>query len=247
MPIHLIRKLEQFTRLSADDRRALEQAAAHGAREFKAGEDIVREGDSPSEVNLILDGWACRYKHLEDGRRQILAFLVPGDLSDLRMFILKEMDHSMGAVTPVQVAQIPSETLLDITNAFPRVTRALWWNSLVEESIAREWIANIGQRQAIERMAHLFCELFLRLRGVGLTQGSACPMPMTQEQLADATGMSTVHVNRTLQEMRDTELIVLKGKTLTIPNLEALQSVALFSPNYLHLNHDGRELDANEG
>jgi CRP-like cAMP-binding protein len=145
------------------------------------------------------------------------------------------------------VAQIPADALLDTTNGHGRITRALWWNSLVEESIAREWIANLGQREAIERVAHLFCEIFIRLRGVGLTEGNSCAMPATQEQLADATGMSTVHVNRTLQEMRDTGLIVLKGKTLTIPDLEALQSTALFNPNYLHMSHEGAELDANEG
>lgn len=247
MPIHLIRKLQQFTRLSADDKRVLEQVGSQSVRALKAGEDVIREGERPREVNLILDGWACRYKHLEDGRRQILAFLVPGDLCDLRMFILKEMDHSMSAITALQVAEISGETLIDITQAYPRVTRALWWNSLVEEAIAREWISNIGQRQAIERMAHLFCELFLRLRGVGLTHDKTCPLPVTQEQLADATGISTVHVNRTLQEMRDTGLIVLKGKSLMIPDLEALQTVALFNPNYLHLDHEGRELDANDG
>jgi CRP-like cAMP-binding protein len=247
MALYLIRKLEQFTRLSADDKRALQVLASLNIRQLKAGEDIIHEGAQPRHVNLVVEGWAYRYKHLEDGRRQILAFLVPGDLCDLRMFILKEMDHSLGALTPVRVAQIPADALLDTTNGHGRITRALWWNSLVEESIAREWIANLGQREAIERVAHLFCEIFIRLRGVGLTEGNSCAMPATQEQLADATGMSTVHVNRTLQEMRDTGLIVLKGKTLTIPDLEALQSTALFNPNYLHMSHEGAELDANEG
>lgn len=247
MALYLVRKLEQFTRLSADDKRALHELASLNTRQLAGGEDIIHEGARPRHVNLILDGWAYRYKHLEDGRRQILAFLMPGDLCDVRMFVLKEMDHSLAALTPLKVAQIPNDTVLEVTHSHPRITRALWWNSLVEEAVAREWIANLGQREALERVAHLFCEIFLRLRGVGLTNGSSCPMPATQEQLADATGMSTVHVNRTLQEMRDNGLIILKGKTLTIPDLKALQSTALFNPNYLHLDREGRELDANEG
>src|SRR3712207_4598323 len=119
------------------------------------------------------------------------------------MFILKEMDHSVGAVTPLKVAEIPSDTLLELTDAHPRVSRALWWTSLVEEAIAREWIGVLGQREAVEQLAHLFCELFIRLRGVGLTNGHSCELPVTQEQLGDATGITTVHVNRTLQEMRE--------------------------------------------
>jgi CRP-like cAMP-binding protein len=246
MALYLIRKLEQFTRLAADDKTVLQDVAALNLRQLKPGEDIIHEGAQPKRVNLVIDGWAYRYKHLEDGRRQILAFLLPGDLCDLRMFVLKEMDHSIGALTPVKVAQIPADLIVEITKRHPRITQALWWNALVEEAIAREWIANLGQREAIERMAHLFCEFFVRLRGIGLTDGNSCAMPATQEQLADATGMSAVHVNRTLQEMRDTGLIVLKGKTLTIPNLAALQSTALFNANYLHMSHEGRELDANE-
>jgi CRP-like cAMP-binding protein len=247
MATHLIRKLEQFTRLSQDDKQALERAASLKLRHLSPKEDIVHEGDKPKQINLILEGWACRYKVLEDGRRQILAFLVPGDLCDVRMFILREMDHSIGALTPLRVAEIPSDTLLELTDTSPRISRALWWNSLVEEAIAREWITNLGQRDASERMAHLFCELFLRLRGVGLTNGVSCELPVTQAELGDATGLSTVHVNRTLQAMREQGLIVLKGRTLTIPDLKALQAAALFNANYLHLDRDGQGLDANEG
>ena len=250
MTAHLIAKLEQFTLLASEDKQALEKAASLKVRQLKPREDIIREGDKPRQVNLIMEGWACRYKTLEDGRRQITAFLLPGDMCDLRMFILKEMDHSVGALTPLRVAEIPSDTILDLTDNHPRIGRALWWNSLVEEAIQREWTTNIGQRQATERMSHLFCELLLRLRGVGLTNGNknghSFELPATQEQLGDATGISTVHVNRTLQEMREQGLIILRGKTLTIPDLEALQAAALFNPNYLHLDKDGQSLDANK-
>ena len=147
MATHLIRKLEHFTRLSSDDKRVLEQAAAQKVHRLAPREDIIREGDQPRQVNLILDGWACRYKVLEDGRRQITAFLVPGDVCDLRMFILKQMDHSVGALTPLTVAEIRADTILEISDASTRLSRALWWSSLVEESIAREWTTNLGQRQ----------------------------------------------------------------------------------------------------
>src|SRR3712207_808038 len=172
MATHLIRKLEQFTKLSGDDKKALERIASLKVKRVSPRDDIIHEGDKPTNLNLILEGWACRYKVLEDGRRQITAFLVPGDICDLRMFILKEMDHSLGAVSPLTVAEIPSGTILELTDASPRISRALWWNSLVEEAIAREWTTNLGQREALERIAHLVCELFLRLRGIGLTHES---------------------------------------------------------------------------
>jgi len=243
MATHLIRKLEQFTALSSEDKQALERIAALKVLQLNPREDIIREGDRPKHVNLILEGWAYRYKMLEDGRRQITAFLIPGDMCDLRMFILKEMDHSIGAVTPLRVAQIPSDAILDLTDNHPRISRALWWNSLVEEAVQREWTTNVGQREALERLAHLFCELFIRLNGVGLASSASCDLPPTQEQMADATGLSAVHVNRTLQEMREQGLITLTGRTLTIPDLEALKAAALFNPNYLHLDRDGLSAD----
>lgn len=245
MPHHLIRKLEQFTKLSRDDRQALEDAASK-KRTFPEHSDIIREGDNPAYVNLILEGWACRYKQLDDGRRQILAFFVPGDLCDTHIYILREMDHSIAALTPVTLAEIPRSMLERITNERARVTKALWWDTLVAVAIQREWTVNLGQRTAIERLGHLFCELFLRLRGVDLTDGDSCMLPLTQVELADAMGLSNVHINRTLQELRRAGLVVLKGRRLTIPDLAALQRASLFNPNYLHLDRDGRHLDADE-
>ena len=246
MPHHLIAKLEQFTKLSSDDKETLGRMGSMKVRQLRSKEDIIHEGDRPRQVNLILEGWACRYKVLEDGRRQIAAYLIPGDMCDLRMFILKEMDHSVGAITALRVAEIPKDMILHLTDNFPRLSRALWWNSLVEEATAREWIVNNSQRDATERLAHLLCEVFIRLRGVGLTNGHSCELPVTQSELAETTGLSTVHVNRTLQDLRAADLIILKGKTLTIPDLERLKDAGLFNPNYLHLERDGRELDAND-
>jgi len=250
MAAYLIAKLEQFTRLSSADKQALVTAASQKIRQLHSREDLVCEGDRPQAINLVLAGWACRYKVLEDGRRQITNFMVPGDLCDMRMFILREMDHSIAAITPLKVAEIPSDTILELIDSYPRVSRALWWSSLVEEAIAREWTTNLGQRNAAERLAHLLCELYLRLRGVGLTNGSAegpsFEVPATQEQVGDAIGLSTVHVNRTLQELREAGLVVWKGRKVTIPDLEALKAAALFNPNYLHLEREGQSFDANE-
>jgi CRP-like cAMP-binding protein len=240
----LIRKLENFTVLSDEDRHALEHAA-HQVRCYGFREDIIREGDRPEAVKLLIEGWACRYKHLKDGRRQIMAYLMPGDLCDVRAFLLCEMDHSIMTLSPATVATLPRETLLGLMERHPRIAQALWWSTLVDEATLREWIVNVGQRTAYERTAHLLCEVFLRLRAVGFAQGNTCELPVTQAELADTLGLTTVHVNRTLQDLRRDGLIELRGKRLGIRDLRGLEQVALFTPNYLHLEHEGVGLDAN--
>lgn len=242
----LIRKLEQFVRLSPDDRAVLTRASRERVRKFAPRVDITREGDPPRDVHLILSGWACRYKQLEDGRRQVVSFFLPGDMCDLNVFILREMDHSIGTLTAVTIADLSREFFDEIGAGYPRIATALWWETLVNAAIQREWTMNLGQRTASERMAHLLCEILFRLRLAGLTSGTSCEFPLTQADLADATGLSKVHVNRTLQELRAAELIVLKGKTLTVPSLEQLMDAGLFNANYLHMEHEGRQLDANE-
>ncbi|WP_407176109.1 Crp/Fnr family transcriptional regulator [Bradyrhizobium sp. STM 3562] len=242
----LIRKLEHFARLSEADRAILDRAGSERVRKFGPRVDIAREGDRPKDVHLVLSGWACRYKQLEDGRRQVVSFFLPGDLCDLNIFILREMDHSIGTITSVNIADLSREFFDEISTRYPRIIAALWWESLVNAAIQREWTMNLGQRTASERMAHLLCELFFRLRVAGLTHEDSCEFPLTQADLADATGLSKVHVNRTLQELRSTGLIVLKGKTLVVPNLERLMNAGLFNANYLHLEREGRQLDAND-
>lgn len=230
----LVLRLEQFTRLSDDDRRLL-AAVTTRTRRVAAREDIIREGEPARGVNVILSGWACRYKVLEDGRRQTVALFVPGDLHDVNVFILRRMDHSIGAITAVTYAEIGRETFEDIAGRHPRIMRAMWWDTLVAMATQREWTLNVGQRSALERIGHLLCELFIRLRAIGLTRGDTCEFPLTQTDIADATGLTPVHVNRTLQDMRARGLVVLRGRELTIPDLDALRSVSLFNDNYLHL------------
>lgn len=238
-------RLEGYARLSPDDRAAISRLSKV-TRVIPQRRDLIREGEKPQYVHLMVDGWACRYKTLPDGRRQIVAFFIPGDFCDLNVYVLGEMDHTLGAITRLAVADIKREDMDALTTNHPRVTQGLWWESLVQAAIQREWTLNIGQRTAYERIAHLLVELYLRLRSVGLTQGNSCDFPLTQTDIADATGLTAVHVNRTLQELRGDRLIVLERKRLTIPELKRLMDVAMFNPNYLHLNHEGRHLDSNE-
>lgn len=230
----LVRRFRNFTSLSADDEDRLNALTAYPQTKA-ARRDLIREGDRPHSVYLILQGWACRYKMLADGRRQLLQFLLPGDLCDIHNIVLEEMDHSIGAVTELRYTEITHDRIDDIAQNAPHLRSALWWHSMTALAMQREWTLSIGQRCASERLGHLFCELFLRLRAVDLSDGSSCDMPVTQTDLGDATGLTPVHINRTLQQLRENGLIVLKNKRLTIPDLDALQNNALFSENYLHL------------
>ena len=243
-PLNL--RLEAFAKLSQDDAASVDRLTQGAVREVRPRRDLIREGDSPRSVYLILEGWACRYKTLPDGRRQIVAFLIPGDIFDLNIYILKEMDHSIAAVTALKVVEMGREDVESVLRDHPRVTQALWWDGLVEASIQREWTLNVGQRTALERVSHLLCEMFLRLQVVGMTDGNSCDFPLTQVDLADATGLTAVHVNRTLQELRKQGLIELQSRTLTIPDMNALQDAGLFNRNYLHLEREGSHLAAND-
>lgn len=246
MGLALLRKLENFAPLGSVEKQALIDAASR-TRRLAAGESIIRENDPPGGVSLVQEGLACRYKILPDGRRSILGFIVPGDLCDLRVFILEKMDHSICALTATTVATLPREAVLDILERFPHLTRALWWSTLVEEAVTREWVVNVGQRTALARLAHLFCELFYRLAAVGLTNGGVFELPLTQAELADSLGLSTVHVNRTLQELRRSGLLALRGKQVEILDLPGLEAAAMFNSNYLHLQDKDRPGDLSRG
>src|SRR3954452_11125357 len=176
MATFLIRRLEQYSKLTADDKNVLRAAAAQRVRRVAAREDIAHEGDKPRGVSVFLDGWACRYKTLEDGRRQIIAYFVPGDMGDLNNFVLREMDHSIAALTPLTVAEFSRETLDEMTAKSPRIGQAFWWETLVFASIQREWTVSLGLRTALERISHLLCELFFRLRAVGLAVNDTCEL-----------------------------------------------------------------------
>jgi CRP-like cAMP-binding protein len=233
--VSLIRKLEHCALLSTEDKRALENACA-SVRHLAPRTNLIAEGDPTQRVNVILEGFACRYRLQSDGRRQVVGLLLPGDMCDIRVCILKRMDHSIGTLSTVRVAQISREVADSLLERYPRLARAFWWSTLVEESIAREWIVNVGHRTAFERMAHLFCEIFERLHTVGLTRGDSCDLPLTQAELSDALALSAVHVNRVLMEMRHSQLITLRNQQLTLHDYQALRNIAGFDGRYLHLD-----------
>ena len=232
----LFRKLSYFTDLSEDDARAIDRLCEHQIT-VEAKRTLIREGERPNDVYLLLEGWGYRYKLLPDGGRHILAYLIPGDLCDIHIFILKTMDHTLGLLSPARVAVIPQELILEVMDTHPRIERALWWATLVDEAVLREWLVNIGQRDAFKRVAHLFCELWMRMRAVGLANEGEFSLPLTQEELGDTMGLTSVHINRVLQRMRADGLIELDKKRLTIADPQQLMKEAEFEPNYLHLSH----------
>ncbi|GEO19324.1 Crp/Fnr family transcriptional regulator [Microvirga aerophila] len=230
----LTRKLEAFGPLPDADKRLLDEII-RDARSVKPRTDLIREGETPNDVNLILEGFACRYKMTPNGTRQIVAYLVPGDFCDLHVFILKAMDHTIATLSQCQVVKIPRPRILALMER-PAIARAFWWAALVDEATLREWLINVGVRTAEQRVAHLLCELLLRLETVGLTNGDTYELPITQAELADTVGLTAVHVNRVLQRLRGDGLITLKGKNLVILDVARLKALSGFNPNYLHLS-----------
>lgn len=231
---HFVRKLEAYAPLSPGDEEALHELALRQQRSIAGRADIISEGEHPKTIYLILEGWACRYKTLEDGRRQVLSLFVPGDLCDLYVYILDRMDHSIAALTPMKFALISPAELEELTDARPRVVRALWWESLVTAAIQREWLVSAGQRSSLEALAHLLCEAFFRLRLVGLEKDASCAFPLTQSDMADALGVTQPHVSRTLRELHETGLVTLRRGRLTVHDVTGLRRLASFNPDYLH-------------
>ena len=229
----LTRKLENFAPLSSEDRRVLAEATRQ-SRLVPARSDIISEGQRPDDVHLVLEGFACRYKLLPDGKRHIMAYLIPGDLCDVHVFILRAMDHSIGTLSQCRVVDLPQDRVLRMLER-PAIARALWWSALVDEATLREWLVNIGGRPAEQRLAHLLCELLLRLQTVGLANGNSYELPITQSELGETMGLTLVHVNRVLQRLRAKGLITLRNKHLIINDAQGLKEFGQFNPNYLHL------------
>lgn len=229
----LVRKLESIATLSKAEMRAISDLPIR-IRALEARQDIVRDGDRPSHCCLILDGWACRYKLLSEGRRQILSFHLPGDIPDLQSLHLHTMDHSLATMKQATVGFIPHENLRELVADFPGVAALLWRDTLVDAASYREWMTGIGRRQAFERIAHLFCELYLKLQAIGLAGELRCPLPITQTDLADALGLTSVHINRVLKEMRGQAMVAIRSGTLMIEAWDELLRVSEFDPAYLH-------------
>ncbi|PWE57681.1 Crp/Fnr family transcriptional regulator [Metarhizobium album] len=207
---------------------------------FAAGEDLVRQGSRPSISTLLLSGLAARYKLLEDGKRQITGLHIGGDFVDLHAFLLKHMDHGVLALTDCAVMVAPHRSLQTVTENQPHLTRMFWLLTLIDGSIHREWITAMGRREVKAHFAHLICEMFYRYRAVGLTEGTTFRFPITQATLADVLGVSTVHVNKTLQALRGDNLFSWKDGLVRITDLGELERLAQFDPTYLHFNREPR-------
>jgi len=230
----LVTKLDSIISLSDAERTAILDLPIR-VRDLAADQDIGREGDRPSQCSLVVEGFLCRYKTLPDGSRTIMAFYVPGDIPDVHSLHIELMDHTLGTVTTSKVGFIPHEDMRRLTQQHPHIAEAFWRETLIDAAIFREWIVNLGSREAYSRIAHLFCEIFLKLKAVGLTHGHSFDFPVTQAKIADATGLSDVHVNRSLMKLRADGLIAIERGRCTIPDMGRLEEAAMFDPTYLHL------------
>jgi CRP-like cAMP-binding protein len=229
----LVRKLRTNNELADDDIAAIERLP-FTREELPPNTFIAREGDRPSRCCLLVDGFLFRAKTTEGGKRQILSFHVPGDIPDLQSLHLHVSDHDLASLNQVTVGFIPHEVLHTVTRERPRIAGALWRETLVDAALFRDWIVNVGRRPAPQRMAHLLAELARRLEAVGLMKDYQAFLPLTQVHLADALGLTSVHVNRVLQELRKDGVVDLKDRVLRFSDAERLETMAGFDPLYLH-------------
>lgn len=234
----LIRRLESIAELTREEKEAI-LALRMTIRTVPADQDIVRIGDVPTECCLILDGYAFRYKMLAEGGRQIMSFHPPGDLPDLLSLHLGRMDHSLATLVQSRVAFIQHRDLHDLMRRHEGIWAAFWRDTLIDAAIFREWMVSTGRRTAHQRVAHMFCEVAVRVRAVGLNDGNTCPWPVTQPELADAVGLTDVHVNRVLRDLRQDGLLTTARGTFSVLDWPALTKLGQFDPAYLHL---GREI-----
>ena len=231
----MLRKLERRARLGEDDRDAL-LALPHQLRQVSAGTHIIRDGDKPDSCCLLISGFAFRHKITGEGGRQVLSLHLAGDFVDLQNGLLEVSDHNVQMLTDGEVAFVPREAIKALALARPAVGVAMWVDTLVDSAIFREWVVNVGRRDARTRICHILCEFSLRLEEAGLAKDHRYELPMTQEQLADATGLTPVHVNRTIKALEAERLIDrTSARSITIGDWRKLAEVGDFQSGYLHL------------
>lgn len=232
---HVTLKLRGFGDLKDASQTWLAEQVQRHVRSLPPRVDLLRQGEGTGPLHVLIEGWAIRYKTLEDGRRQILSVLIPGDIFDINGHLAKSMDHSIATLTPSRLALLDDDFLDTARKRHPDLEKLLWCDMHVSSAIQRERSTSLGQRTARERMAHMLCELFLRQRSVGLSTGRRCSFHLTQTELAEALGMTPVYVNRTLQDLRREGLIQLEQRSLTILDLPRLEATALFDGGYLKI------------
>lgn len=230
----VVRKLNSRTPLSSADQEAI-LALPCERKTLEHSSYIVREGDPPTHCPALISGFAYRHKLTADGARQIVALHLPGDPLDLQHLFLDVADHNVQTLTRAEVALVPRSALQKLARERPAVAEAFMVNVLVESSIFREWVVNVGRRDARSRIAHLLCEFAIRLNSQGLMEEYGCELPMTQEQIGDATGLTSVHVNRTLKALQAEGLIARNRRSVKFPDWEHLKEAGDFTERYLHL------------
>jgi CRP-like cAMP-binding protein len=232
-------KLRARDELSEEEERAIRGAVSE-IKEFPADKTIIRAEEELSASTLLLDGLMCRYKDLRDGQRQITELHVAGDFADLHSMTLKRLDHNVMTLTPCRAAIVPHDRLKAITEQHPHLTRVYWFGTNMDAAIHREWAVSLGRRAALSRVAHLFCELYVRLGIVGLADDTGYALDLTQTDLAECLGLTSVHINRTLKELREGGLVEFRGSRVTIHDRAGLERVAEFNPSYLYLERRRR-------
>lgn len=230
----LLLKIRKRYRFSDEEARLL-RSLLKETEEFGPGDIIAPEDQKISFSSLLVEGLACRSKYLENGDRQIMEIDVPGDFVDLHSYPLEWLDHSVTALTRCTIAKLPHEKITELIRTSERLGRIFWFATMVDASIHREWLVSLGKRSALERIAHLFCELYYRLRVVDLTDGLSYALPLTQAELAEALGLTPVHVNRMLRQLSEQKLVTFRNKTVEIHDLKQLERAAGFDPSYLFL------------
>lgn len=239
--ILLARKLRHHLPLSRTECDVLAKALSLDIRHVQRRTIMIEQGAIPTKLGIMLDGWACRYKTIGNGRRQVLAFYLPGDVCDFNILMAPQLDSTIELIDGARVAGLSRAALGLLSRNQPRITRGLWWESQAAASVQREWMVNIGLRNARERIAHLMCEIVTRLDAVGLVSELSCDLPLTQADLGDACAMTAAHTNRSLRELRDAGLAVWRGGRLTVHDWDGLAALADFDPAYLQLREFARD------
>ena len=234
-----LKKLRARDDLSPSEGQVLESAVAT-TMDVGKRETFVHADVPLSNSNILLEGLVCRYRDMANGQRQVTEVHVPGDFVDLHSFPLQRLDHSIMALVPSRIAVVPHERLRLITETEPHLTRLLWLTTAMDAAAHREWMVSIGRRSALSRVAHVLCEFYERFKVVEMTDGTSYPLPLTQIDLAECLGLTPIHVNRTLRELRLRKLVTFRSKRVVIDQLVALQDVAEYDPNYLFLEKRAR-------
>lgn len=232
--VHL-KKLKRRVELSPEEERAIRACVAE-TRKVRADQILIRSGEELSASTVLLDGWLAGSKDLASGERQVTELHVAGDFADLHGFTLKRLDHDVMTLSDCVIGVAPHERLREMTEKFPRLARIYWFSTNVDSAITRELALSLGQRSAMARMAHLFCELYVRLDAVGRAHSDGYDFPLTQRELSECLGLTVVHANRTIQELRRRGLVELESRQLRILNRSGLEGIAQFDPAYLYLD-----------